>query len=142
MNGLSFSEVTIPEDRKMYFWEEDLWYHLSKLEKTPEVISIDSLFVDKVDRNRGLATKMLKEFCVNHENFLILLQAGASYKEYADEPSPEVMSEIVNKLVKFYEKRGFLDINSSIGDYKNSTFMVYNNKVAQDTLLKVLNLDK
>lgn len=143
MNELLFMEIKIDKyDEKMSFWEQDLYYYLNKLKDIPKICNITSLFINKEDRNHGVVTKMLEEFCNAHEDYIIFLQAGASTKEYLDEPDEETLVNISDNLVKFYTKRGFININDTIGGYQFRKLMIYDNKLARNTILKMISINK
>ena len=60
-------------------------------------------------------------------NVPIVIEAGfLHYGDYEVESRDGVDSGILEKLVSYYEKLGFVNINDSVGNYEESVAMVYN----------------
>lgn len=73
------------------------------------------------------AGKSLLVKIINTINVPIVIEAGfLRYGDYEVESRDGVDSGILEKLVSYYEKLGFANINDSVGNYEESVAMVYN----------------
>lgn len=73
------------------------------------------------------AGKSLLVKIINTINVPIVIEAGfLHYGDYEIESRDDVDSGILEKLVGYYEKLGFVNINDSVGNYEESVAMVYN----------------
>ena len=86
-------------------------------------------------RKQGLATKLIKAIVEAYgEDTAILTAAGASKKEYKEEPSMEEMIKITESLRPFYESNNFIDVNKYYAGYESKCAYLYNNKVGAECL--------
>ncbi|MDF2880081.1 MAG: hypothetical protein K0R54_638 [Clostridiaceae bacterium] len=130
MNELLHRKIEFSKNRKLVYWELILKHYISKNNNPNEIDIrwIDKLFVDKIDRGRGIATKLLEDFCDTYKESLIFLQAGVLDEEYSEKLIKEKRKDVSDKLAKFYNKRGFVDITEHIETCDDSYIMVYNNE--------------
>jgi GNAT superfamily N-acetyltransferase len=125
-------DSTEEELRKQGFAIEDLvdWIR-KKNNPIAEILVIDSIIVDSDSRNKGLGSKIIKDFCESYSNYLILVIAGANTDEYKNEPTDEQYSEILERLNRFYTRLGFISVNNRIGCYDYKESFIYGNKVGR-----------
>ena len=103
-------------------------------------IQIYDLYTNKKFRNKGLTTKFLSfiPWLFGNDDYMIFLKAAASCREYPDCPTDEEIQDIVENLVKFYEKCGYVDVNHPISDFENSRMMIYVSSESDRKLIKYL----
>lgn len=88
------------------------------------VIEILDLFVNVDLRNNGIGTGLLKMIQELYHDSAILLLVGASEKEYP-KLDEDYIPEIISKLLPFYEKNNFVNVNNRFGSYSNHIPMLY-----------------
>ena len=101
------------------------------------LVSLDSLFVERHCRHRGIGTSELKTFCDMYKEAVINVTAGVSTMEYPEEPAGERFKEILEKVCNFYDKNNFVDVNHYIGQYENKRTYVYANKYGKRIINEV-----
>lgn len=122
-----------PEDNiNENFALEDILSLLSKNDFNCEALEISHFFIEKDKRNLGYGSSILKSFCEAHDDKLIFLIAGVSEKEYEEEPTEEEYELVLKRLKIFYERLGFVDVNSNIGCYETRCSYVYKNEIGKD----------
>lgn len=92
------------------------------------------VFTEKKYRGKGITKEFVNTVLYNiytdERNFnneiCIFTQAGISMEEYPEDPfkDEEKASEIIDNVIKFYEKCGFIDVNK-ISDFENSCNMYF-----------------
>lgn len=82
------------------------------------------MLIDNVQSTSPNAGKaLMKEILEHFNDIAILVQAGFLY--YGDyEMSYENFDEFLDKVVKFYEELGFVNVNAKIGAYEESVAML------------------
>ena len=103
-------------------------------------IQIYDLYTNKKFRNKGLTSKFLSlvPWLFGNDDYMIFLKAAASCREYPDCPTDEEIQDIVENLVKFYEKCGYVDVNHPISDFECSRMMIYVSSESDRRLVKYL----
>lgn len=92
---------------------------------TLPIIEIYQIFTEKDARNLNGATDLIRTVIAQNPNSIIIAVAGASKLEYEEEPSEEEYQTILDNLKPFYERHGFVDMNSIIGGYEFKCTYVY-----------------
>lgn len=87
---------------------------------------IQIVLLESAEPGNGHATEVLKMIARDNQDHLIVLKAAPTGMD-PETTSRELYDEKTRALVKFYEKRGFVDINSLVG-YKNGVAMCYRNE--------------
>lgn len=91
------------------------------------VVEISKLFVSENSRNDGRGTFMLNSVIEKYkDNSIIVLKAEPIFETEEEYHACTTKDEQISKLVHFYERRGFVNINSFIG-YEFGVSMIYNN---------------
>ena len=90
-----------------------------------KIVEILDVFVYPKYRHKGTGSLMLQELLSKCEDSVVLLSAGAHTKEYEREPTGEKFKEALGKVVSFYNKNGFIDINDIMGGYQYRRAMLY-----------------
>lgn len=103
-------------------------------------VQIYDLYTNKKFRNKGLTSKFLNliPWLFGNDDYMIFLKAAASCREYPDCPTDEEIQDIIENLVKFYEKCGYVDVNHPISDFGNSRMMIYVSSESDRKLIKYL----
>ena len=103
-------------------------------------IQIYDLYTNKKFRNKGLTSKFISlvPWLFGNDDYMIFLKAAASCREYPDCPTDEEIQDIIENLVKFYEKCGYVDVNHPISDFENSRMMIYVSSESDRKLVKHL----
>lgn len=103
-------------------------------------IQIYDLYTNKKFRNKGLTSKFLSlvPWLFGNDNYMIFLKAAASCREYPDCPTDEEIQDIIENLVKFYEKCGYVDVNHPISDFESGRMMIYISSESDRKLVKHL----
>jgi len=95
-------------------------------------------FTEPEYRNNKFASTLLDyviKFIMNFKsNIVIFTYAGISTREYIKEPFEKDFPGIINKVATFYEKNGFIDVNS-FSDFDSGKHMVYLNEITAKPLL-------
>lgn len=103
-----------------------------------EFVIIQDIFVDKKSRHQGIGSMFLQTVSKYYgEDVAILTAAGASMKEYPEEPSDDEKIMITKELRPFYEKNGFIDVNKYYGNYEFKNAYLFNNKAGRECLEKI-----
>ncbi|MDD3122032.1 MAG: hypothetical protein PHC62_00785 [Candidatus Izemoplasmatales bacterium] len=132
--------ITDSEDSNLQTMaQRDLYgYAIDSKLDIKKLIDIYSIFVPRAERNKGIASKRLKSFCEDHNEYLIMVASGASMKEYPIEPSREEYKSILSQLDSFYAKNGFVNTNEYIGNYEHKETFIYKNELGKK-FIKYLN---
>ena len=103
-------------------------------------IRIYDLNTNKKFRNKGLTSKFLSlvPWLFGNDDYMIFLKAAASCREYPDCPTDEEIQDIIENLVKFYEKCGYVNVNHPISDFECSRMMIYVSSESDRKLVKHL----
>lgn len=114
--------TSIDED-DMPFWYQDIESCINGA----DFAFTYELFINKEDRNKGLGTAALKEFCeyMTTINNIIIVQSSLLKKEFKKEPTNEQYNEVLDRLDKFFTSRGFTNINQYTNSYEYSELYVY-----------------
>lgn len=91
-----------------------------------EVLSLKS-----EDKCNGHATKVLSNIVNNNTDKLIILKAEPMFDTKEEWEACEDLDDRIEKLVRFYENRGFTSINDLVG-YEYAVAMCYKNEVYYD----------
>lgn len=98
-------------------------------------IEIYDIFITPESRKQGLASRLIAAIAECYgEDTVILTAAGASMKEYKEEPSMEEMIRITESLRPFYESNNFIDVNKYYAGYESKCAYLYNNKAGAECL--------
>ena len=103
-------------------------------------IRIYDFYTNKKFRNKGLTSKFLSlvPWLFGNDDYMIFLKAAASCREYPDCPTDEEIQDIIENLVKFYEKCGYVNVNHPISDFECSRMMIYVSSESDRKLVKHL----
>lgn len=92
------------------------------------------VFTEKKYRGKGITKEFVNTVLYNiystersfNNEICIFTQAGISMEEYPEDPfkDEEKASKIIDKVIEFYEKCGFIDVNK-ISDFENSCNMYF-----------------
>lgn len=107
-----------------------------------KIVEVLDIYVNKDNRRKGVGSLLLQDLIdrCKHDS-VILVSAGASSKEYEEEPSEEELKKIVKDIIPFYAENGFVSINNDIGNYQFKEAMMYsNNAMGRYFLAKINNL--
>ena len=98
-----------------------------------KILEITELHVTDNIRNEGVGSNSLQKLINNYPDYLIIVKAIASPREYKAKPSPTEYEKLFNKLEKFYNKNGFFDATFIFNTYSGDTVRtyMYNNEVAK-----------
>lgn len=96
-------------------------------------IELSNLYVYPEFRNRGFANMFINNLFNNiiMRNCLVYVCAGASNKEYPEEPDIIRLCKIANDLAKFYEKIGFISINDICDFMSKHALLKYDEQSAR-----------
>lgn len=98
-------------------------------------IEIYDIFITPESRKQGLASRLIAAIAECYgEDTVILTAAGASMKEYKEEPSMEEMIRITESLRPFYESNNFIDVNEYYAGYESKCAYMFNNKAGAECL--------
>lgn len=105
------------------FWYRDIEFLINGA----DFVFVHTLFINKEDRNKGLGSAALKEFCdhMTSLNKIIILRSSLLKDEYPEEPTEEQYTEVLERLNKFFINRGFSNINKYTKTYEFSELYVY-----------------
>lgn len=114
------------------------------------IAEIYDIYVEPSYRKQKIGSGLIKAIIdfYDKQNIVILTAAGASMKEYPEEPSDEAKIEIVESLRHFYESNGFIDVNDYYAGYEFKRAYMYNNSNSEKYLeerkkeIEEFNLDK
>lgn len=123
------------------FAEKDLFYFLQDvLEITPTILCINYFEVPEKDRNKGLGTSILKQFCEERkESHIILLIAGFPNNENEAEPTTKEVGEKLIKLEHFYASVGFANVNEQFGQYESKRTFIYDGGIGSSVIANIEN---
>lgn len=118
-------------------------YRNRNLER-PKIIYIESVKVDSCCMNQGYGSKSLTKF-INNPSTIYCLSAGLLLEEVDQESIDDITKcynkdlakisyEYANNLVGFYEKIGFINVNSYMGQYESKVAMIFNNNAGRNFL--------
>jgi len=91
-----------------------------------EIIAIQSK-----ESCKGHATKLLSDIVNNNTDKLIILKAEPMFNTREEWEACEDLDDRIDRLVRFYENRGFTSINDLVG-YEYAEAMCYKNEVYYD----------
>lgn len=113
-----YKNLTATPDRKLPFYAVDFTSYCSTF------ITIDRLESIAPGAGRSLINQVIHMVDVP-----ILIQAGfLYYGDYEIEARDNIDSEVLDKLVPYYESIGFKNINDIVGNYEDSVVMLYSGK--------------
>ena len=96
------------------------------------------IFTKPEYRNNKFASILLEyviKFIMDSKtNAVIFTYAGVSSREYIEEPPEKDFPYIIDKVTTFYEKNGFIDVNS-FSDFESGKHMVYLNEITSKPLV-------
>jgi len=89
---------------------------------------LEILSLESKDKCNGHATKVLSNIINNNTDKLIILKAEPMFNTREEWEACEDLDDRIDRLVRFYENRGFTSINDLVG-YENAVAMCYKNEV-------------
>ena len=92
---------------------------------------LEILSLQSKDSCKGHATKTLHKIVNNNTDKLIILKAEPMFNTEEEWSACKDLDDRIEKLVRFYENRGFTSINDLVG-YEYAVAMCYKNEVYND----------
>ena len=92
---------------------------------------LEILSIKSEDKCNGHATKVLSNIINNNTDKLIILKAEPMFNTEEEWSACKDLDDRIEKLVRFYENRGFTSINDLVG-YEYAVAMCYKNEVYND----------
>lgn len=109
--------------------KKDPLYVVDMFEYSNAFIVIDSIVRDPLYGTiPNAGAEVLDELCIKFTDFPILVQVGYLLSGDYNRANDEQDSIVIDKLVKFYSKCKFTDVNEQIGNYTDSVIMLRDNK--------------
>lgn len=102
--------------------------------KSPIILDLKSIFVEKDYRNSNVGSSRIKELCEKHDDKYIILISGVLEREYGENFDALTLDKVLNKLDRFYIKNGFINVNDRIGMYEENVTYLYLNKTSRKLL--------
>lgn len=100
-----------------------------------KIVEICDIYVTPAYRSHNIATSLIGNIVHYYggpnTTTVILTAAGASMKEYPEEPSDEAKIEITEKLRPFYESNNFVDVNDYYAGYEFKRAYLYDNETSR-----------
>lgn len=103
-----------------------------------KIVEIYDIYVTPAYRNMNIGSDLIgnivKYYGGPNTDTVILTAAGASMKEYKEEPTDEAKIEIAESLRPFYEQNNFIDVNNYYAGYEFKNAYMYENDTSRKYL--------
>ena len=122
MISASYYEATKEEIKDIYKYK--LSFQASDLlseSRNGKLIEINNIRVEPEYRDNGFGSEILKSFCSNKEDTIIIAGAGAMQTDFPEEPTSEQYDDLFKHLNSFYTKNNFQDVTELFGTYDGTT---------------------